>query len=87
MKTVIKELPPKSLQRRVLIATVASSYTPEHLKYDFVLGDQTIIASQKRFKCLKHGRVLETDRHYLASYKKFAVERAVRFVLNKSNIQ
>jgi len=59
MKAVIKALPPKSLHRHVLLATVASSNTSEYLKADFGLDDQTIIALQK---CFQDGHVLEPDR-------------------------
>lgn len=80
------KLPPKSHQRRVLLASVDSSYSSKTLKVDFGLGDRTIVASRKRFQCLQDGRVLEPDIRRLASYNKLAVQRAVRFVLNESNM-
>ena len=61
LKTVIEALPPKSLQRHVLLATVASSYSSTMLKADFGLGDHTVVASQKRFKCLQDGCLLNPD--------------------------
>ena len=36
---------------------------------------------------MKDGRFLGTDRQYLESYEKLAVERAGRFFLNESNVQ
>ena len=87
MKTIIEALPPKSLQRRVLLATVASSYSSTTLKADFGLSDHAVVASRKRFKCLQDGCLLNPDIQRLASYDKLAVQCVVCFVLNKSNVQ
>ena len=86
VKLIISKLPKKSLQRRALLATASASYQMDYLKGYFGLDDKIIRAS-KKIKFLKTGKVLQPDNRHLALYNKPAVEQAVCFILNESNVQ
>lgn len=75
LKTSTKMLPPETLQRRVLFAIVASSYSSASLKH---ISDSVIEPLKRQgrwFNCLKDGLFLDFDIWYLASYDKLAIQR------------
>jgi len=86
-RSISMTLPPKSLQRRAILAIIASSYSSNVLRTEFRLGKQLIAEARKEFKFMEQGNVLQQSVRYVESYDKFAVERAVRFILNDANVQ
>ena len=80
-------LPPKSLQRDVILAPIAASYDNECLRTIFGVGRKKATTSRQNFKLLKAGRQLEKNPVTIQHYNKESLETAIQFMFNDSNIQ
>jgi hypothetical protein len=87
LKQAITALPPRSLQRRALIAPLSVSYKEAELRDVFGIGRRTVIQGRKNFTLLAEGKSIKEEVRQRVNYDKATVYCAVRFVLNESNVQ
>lgn len=86
LKQAITALPPRSLQRRALIAPLSVSYKEAELRDVFGIGRRTVIQGRKNFTLLAEGKSIKEEVRQRVNYDKATVYCAVRFVLNTWSI-
>jgi hypothetical protein len=87
-KQLIQSLPTSSVQRKVLEAAMAMSYSNEVLREEHEMGRFKATSSRRYFDFMtQENQELKVQKRTVRKYSAVAVTNAVDFVLNDANVQ